>query len=575
MISMPETTTHADLNPSIDAYHFYEREWEGYEQLIGAFEHGVPDQFNLATYLCDRWVDTDPDRVAVHTLDTDGTETRHTYGELRRGANRLAGYLADAGIDTGDRIAVSGAQKVECLLAHLAAWKLGAISVPLSLLFGPDGLEYRLANSGASAFIVDEAALPALREIESDLDELEATLVVGDGSTQEDEIAFHDAIADHSADVETTTTDANDPAVIMYTSGTTGPPKGVVHAHRSLLGALPGQVLTRYNMDVRADDVLYTPGEWSWGGPLFDVIMSGLYLGVPIVGDADPEFDPGGMLELVDRFGVSIVGGPATVWRALMQVPEANERYDLGSLRVVFNGGEALGGSIVDWFHETIGDVAVHEVYGQTETAVTGAGDCEALGIDHHDGYMGKPVPGQEIEVLDADDAEPVGSGEVGELAVRYDGNPACFLEFWDAPEKTARRIDDGWLRTEDLGSKSDDGYLSFHSRKDDVINSAGYRIGPAEIEECLAAHDAVVDVGVIGVPDEMRGEIPKAFVVLAEGYEPSDDLREELQTHVKSRLAKYEYPRELEVVSELPKTTTGKVRRHDLRVREGLVEAE
>lgn len=276
-----------------------------------------------------------------------------------------------------------------------------------------------------------------------------------------------------------------------------------------------------------------------------------------------------------DRFGVSIVGGPATIWRALMQVPEPGERYDLSSLRVVFNGGEALGESIVDWFQETMGDVAVHEVYGQTETAVTGAGDCEALGVDHRDGYMGKPVPGQEIEVLNGDDTEPVGPDEVGELAVRYDGNPACFLEFWNAPEKTARRIDHGWLRTEDLGLKSDDGYLSFHSRKDDVINSSGYRIAPAEIEECLAGHDAVADAGVIGIPDEMRNEVPKAFVVLAEGKEPSDDLMRELQAHIKSRLAQYEYPRELEFVSELPKTTTGKVRRHDLRVREGLAEAE
>ncbi len=572
---MPKTTTHTKLDPRIDTYHFYERKWEAYEQLLDAFEHDVPDQFNLATYLCDRWADADPERVAVHALDADGTETRHTYGELRRDANRLAGYLADAGINTGDRIAVSGAQKVECLLAHLAAWKLGAISVPLSLLFGPDGLTYRLSNSGASAFIVDEAALPALRDVEPGLDDLQTKLVVGDGSIEGDEIAFHDAIAAHSADLETPTTDADDPAVIMYTSGTTGPPKGVVHAHRSLLGALPGQVLTRYNMAVRTNDVLYTPGEWSWGGPLFDVIMSGLYLGVPIVGDADPEFDPEGMLELIDRFDVSIVGGPATVWRALMQVPEASERYDLGSLRVVFNGGEALGKSIVDWFHETIGDVAVHEVYGQTETAAAGAGDCEALDVHHRDGYMGKPVPGQDIEVLDVDDADPVGPEEVGELAVRYDGNPACFLKFWNAPEKTARRIDDGWLRTEDLGSRSDDGYLSFHSRKDDVINSSGYRIGPAEVEECLAAHDAVADAGVIGIPDEMRGEIPKACVVLAEGNEPSDDLSEELQAHVKSRLAKHEYPRELEFVSELPKTTTGKVRRHDLRVREGLAEAE
>jgi len=572
---MSETTTHAALDPHIDAYHFYERDWEGYDQLIDAFEHDIPDRFNLATYLCDRWAAADPNRVAIRTLEADGTETRHTYGGLRQDANRLAAYLADAGVEAGDRIAVSGAQKVECLLAHLAAWKLGAISVPLSLLFGPDGLEYRLADSGARAFVVDGVALPALREVEPGLDELETKLMVGDGSSEGDEVAFHDAITDYSVEFETVTSDAVDPAVVLYTSGTTGPPKGTIHAHRSLLGALPGQVVTRYNMAVRDDDVLYTPGEWSWGGPLFDAVMSGLYLGVPIVGDADPQFDPEGMLELIDRFGVSIVGGPATVWRALMQVPAAGERYDLGSLRVVFNGGEALGGSIVDWFHGTIGDVAVHEVYGQTETAVTGAGDCEALGIDHRDGSMGKPVPGQEIEVLDVDDADPVGPEVVGEIAVRYDGNPACFLEFWNAPEKTTRRIDDGWLRTEDLGSKSDDGFLSFHSRKDDVISSSGYRIGPAEIEESLAGHDAVADAGVIGVPDDRRGEVAKAYVVLAKGYEPTDDLAEDLQAHVKSRLAKYEYPRELEFVSELPKTTTGKLRRHDLRAHEGLTDTE
>ena len=574
-MTMAETTTRADLDPRIDTYHFYEREWEGYEQLIDAFEHDVPDQFNLVTYLCDRWAEADPNRVAVHALGADGTETRYTYGDLRRDANRLANHLVDAGIDAGDRIAVHGGQKVEYLLAHLAAWKVGAISVPLSLLFGPDGLEYRLADSGASAFVVDEAALPTLRAVEPDLDELETKVVVGDGSTEGNEAAFHDAIADRSTDVETATTDADDPAVVMYTSGTTGPPKGVVHAHRSVLGVLPGQILTRYNMDVRAGDTLYTPGEWSWSGPLFDVIMSGLYLGVPIVGNADPGFDPEGTLALIDRFDVSIVGAPATVWRALMQVPEASERYDLGSLRVVFNGGEALGGSIVGWFHETIGGVAVHEVYGQTETAAAGAGDCEALGIDHRDGYMGKPVPGLEIDVLDVDDTDPLGTGEVGELAVRYDSNPSCFLEFWNAPEKTARRLDDGWLRTEDLGSKTDDGYVSFHSRKDDVINSSGYRIGPAEIEECLAGHDAVADAGVIGVPDEMRGEVPKAFVVLAEGNEATDELSEVLRGHVESRLAKYERPRELEFVSELPTTTTGKVRRYDLRVRERPTETE
>jgi acetyl-CoA synthetase len=258
----------------------------------------------------------------------------------------------------------------------------------------------------------------------------------------------------------------------------------------------------------------------------------------------------------------------------MMQVEEPAARYDLSSLRVAMQGGEALGQSIVEWFHRTVGDVTVHEGYGQSEASAF-VGDCEALGVEHEPGYMGKPGLGHEVRVLDPEEPEPVGRGEVGELALRYEGNPLCFKGFWNEPDTVGQRIRDGWLRTEDVVSMNEDGYVSFHSRKDDVIISSGYRIGPDEIEEHLAAHEAVANAGVIGVPDETRGEIPKAFVVLAEGYEPTEELRTELQTYVKARLAKYEYPRALEFVDELPRTTTGKVRRRDLRKREGLVEAD
>ena len=573
---MSETTINTDLDPYIDTYHFYEQEWEGYDQLHDVFEHDIPDYFNLATYLCDRWADTNRDRVAVHALDAEDTESQYTFGELQRDSTLLAGYLADAGIDAGDRIAISGAQKVECLLAHIAAWKLGAISVPLSLLFGPDGLEYRLADSGANAFVVDEAALPTLRDVTDDLDDLRTTLVVGDSSTQDEEVAFGEALEEGSSEstkVNTARTDADDPALIMYTSGTTGSPKGVVHAHRSLLGILPLHVTTLRNMDPRDDDVLYTPGEWSWIGPLYGYVLSSLYYGTAIVGDAEPGFDPERTLEIVDRFNVTSIAAPTTAYRVIMQIPRAGDQFDLSSLRVVFEGGESLGQTVVDWFDETIEDVVVHEGYGQTEAGVF-VGDADALGVSHQSGQMGKPAPGCEVAVIDPDTDNRVDRGEIGELALST-RNPGCFLEFWRKPELTSKKVHNGWLLTEDLGTVTSDGYLSFHSRKDDVINSAGYRIGPAEIEECLAGHDAVADAGVIGVPDEMRGEIPKAFVVLAEETEPTADLSEALQEHVKSRLAEYEYPRDLEFVSDLPKTTTGKVRRHDLRVREGLLEAE
>lgn len=566
----PETA----IEPMLDTYRFFERDWEDYEALRETFEWEVPDQFNIATYTCDRWAEANPERVAMIAVDADSTDTEHTFGQLRRTANRLANYLASQGIERGDRVAVSGAQKVECLVAHLATWKLGAISVPLSLLFGPDGLEYRLEDSGAAAFVADETSLPALREIRANCGALDTVLTVGDSSAEGSEVPFWNVLEDQPPAFDPVWTEAEEPAIIMYTSGTTGPPKGVVHAHRSLLGILPLHVTTLRNMELREDDTLYTPGEWSWVGPLYGFVLAGLYYGTPIVGDADPQFDPERTLELVERFEVTSIAAPTTVYRVLMQVPEVGERFDLSSLRVAFEGGEALGQTVVEWFDELIEDVAIHEGYGQTEAGVF-VGDCAALGVDHQPGFMGKPAPGIEVRVIEPDTSQPVDRGEVGELALAYEDNPGCFVEYWNKPEKTARKLQDGWLLTEDLGSYDLDGYVSFHSRADDVIISAGYRIGPAEIEESLATHEAVANAGVIGVPDETRGEIPKAFVVLGEGHEQSDDLAEALQTHVKDRLAKHEYPRELEFVEELPKTTTGKVRRRDLRKREGLIEAD
>jgi len=265
------------------------------------------------------------------------------------------------------------------------------------------------------------------------------------------------------------------------------------------------------------------------------------------------------------------MGGPPTAYRVLFNHP-AVEDHDLSSVRAIALGGEAAGDSLIERSKEVIPDAAVHEVYGQSEAPIF-VGDCEALGVTHRSGKMGKPAPGHEVRVVDPDTYEPVGVGEAGELALRREGNPICFTEYWNNPEKTNEKIHDGWQLGEDLGSMDDDGYLKFHGRKDDIILSSGYKVGPAEVEDALAGHDAVVNAGVIGVPDDTRGELVKAFVELGEGHEPSDGLKKELQGFVKDRLAKYEYPRELSFIDELPKTTTGKVRRRDLREREGLVE--
>lgn len=549
----------------LDAYHFYEDDWGSYEQLREAFEWEVPDRFNMATYLCDRWAD-DKSRVALFAEDASGTEVTYTFWQMRNVTNRLANYLRAQGVEAGDRVGVNAPQRPETVFAHLAAWKLGAMSVPLSTLFGPDAVEYRLDDCDAVAAVVDESNIENFREARASLSDLETTLTVGDVTPDEaaGEAAFWNAIDDHSREFDTVETAAEDDAILIYTSGTTGDPKGVRHAHRLVLGHLPLFVTTFGNMDLQDGDVFWTPAEWAWIASLFDVVMPALYYGKPVVAYNGGQFDPASAFRLIERYGVSNFFAPPTALRMMMQVDDT-DRFDVGTLRTIASGGESLGQSIVDWAQDTFGDTAVHEGYGQTEANML-VGDCTAL-TEFREGYIGRAGPGHEVTIVDPETAEPtVETGETGEIAVRYEDNPVCFVEYWNKPGKTSGKVRNGWLLTEDLGRMDEDGYVAFVGRKDDVIISAGYRIGPEEVEDSVAGHEAVADAAVIGVPDDERGEVPKAFVVLTADAEPSDDLRESIRQHVRDRLAKYEYPREIETVDELPKTATGKVRRASLR---------
>ena len=556
--------------PRLDAYHFYEEDFESYDHLHNAFEWEVPPEFNMARYLCDRWADEEG-RVALYAENAAGDERTYTYAEMRDVTNRLANYLEDRGVERGDRVGVNAPQKPETVFVHVAAWKLGAVSVPLSTLFGPDALSYRLEDSDAVACVVDESNVENLREVREDLHGLETVLTV-DADAEADETDFWGAIEGVSNEFETVETDAEDDAIIIYTSGTTGEPKGVRHAHRVLLGHLPLFLTTFCNVEMNETDVYWTPSEWAWVASLFDTVFPGLYYGKPVLAYAGGPFDAEKALELVEKYEVTNFFAPPTALRMMMQVDA--EGYEVETMRAIASGGESLGQSIVDWAEAVFAGAAVHEGYGQTEANLI-VGDCTAL-TEFREGKMGRAAPGMDIEIVDPETAEAtVETGEVGEIAVRYAGNPVCFKEYWKKPERTERKVQNGWLLTEDLGSMDAEGYITFKSRKDDVIISAGYRIGPEEIEESLAGHAAVADSAVIGVPDEERGEIPKAFVVLAAGHEPSADRREALQTHVKERLAAYEYPREVEFVEELPKTETGKVRRASLRDREGIADGE
>ena len=552
----------------LDAYHFYEQDWNDYDHLHDEFEWAVPEEFNMASYLCDRWADDDG-RVALYAEDEAGEERSYTFGEMRAVTNRLANYLAERGVERGDRVGVNAPQKPETVFAHIAAWKLGAVSVPLSTLFGPDALSYRLDDSDAGACVVDESNVENLREVGDDLDSLGTVLTV-DAAPEAGETDFWDAIDGVSNRLETASTEAEEDAIIIYTSGTTGEPKGVRHGHRVLLGHLPLFLTTFCNVEMNEEDVFWTPSEWAWVASLFDVLFPGLYYGKPVLAYTGGPFDAEKAFELIEKYEVTNYFAPPTALRMMMQVESSG--YDVDDMRTIASGGESLGQSIVDWAEEAFAGAAVHEGYGQTEANLL-VGDCTAL-TEFREGKMGRAAPGMEIEIVDTETVEAtVETGDIGEIAVRYQGNPVCFKEYWKKPDRTERKVQNGWLLTEDLGSMDTDGYVTFKSRKDDVIISAGYRIGPEEIEESLAGHEVVADSAVIGVPDEERGEIPKAFIVLADGHKASDALREEVKTHVKERLAAYEYPREVEFVDELPKTETGKVRRASLRDQESIEE--
>jgi acetyl-CoA synthetase len=455
------------------------------------------------------------------------------------------------------------------IIGHLAAWKLGAVSVPLSTLFGPEAMEYRMQDCDVSVCLAGPATLDIIRDIRSGLPNLETLVIVDDESTDE-EVAYDRIQSEYASEFETVRTDPEDDACIIYTSGTTGDPKGVLHAHRFLLGLLPMVCRTFMKHNSTEGEVLWGPSDWAWIGSL-GMVLPAMFYGVSLVANKGGAFDPERAFELIDRYDITTFGGPPTALRMMMNVEDVSERFEVSSVHTVGSGGEAMDESTIEWVDETFDGARVQDTYGQTESGLN-VGDYDPLVPDRRD-KLGVAVPGFEVAVLDEKTREPVEPGEVGELAVQYEGNPACFKEYWNKPEMTDGKVQDGWLLMEDLGTVDEDGYFSFETRADDVIISSGYKISPVEIEETLGQHDAVLASGVVGVPHDERGEIPRAYVSLHDDFAPSDELRTELQQYVKDTLAKYEYPRELEFVDELPKTATGKISRHELRVEAGVRE--
>ncbi len=503
--------------------------------MRAAFRWEVPEQFNIARGCCDDWAEAEPDRPAI--IDLSAGRRVWSYGELREASDRLAGVLSRAGVARGDRVAILLPQRAETMVAHLAAMKLGAVSLPLFRLFGPEALDYRLRDAGAVAIVTDAEGLDRIAPL--DLPALAARIDADAWDLSGPPVACAD-------------TAAEDPAMMIYTSGTTGAPKGVLHAHRFLWGHLPAVETALEGFPV-AGDVGWTPADWAWIGGLMDLAVPCLWFGVPLVAHRFAKFEAEAAWRLMAEEGVTAAFLPPTALRMLRRTaPPPGLR-----LRAVMSGGEALGADLIAWGREALG-APINEIYGQTECNLVMAACAGTQGAAP--GTLGRAVPGVEVALMDAGGA-PVEAGGTGEICTR--GSPAAFLRYWGKPEATAAKWRDGWLRTGDLGRLGTDGTITYVARDDDVINSAGYRIGPAEIETCLGAHPAVTMCAVVGLPDPDRGEAVTAFVV---ADAPGEALAGELIDWVRARLSPHMAPRAVRFVDALPMTATGKVRRRDLR---------
>ena len=533
---------------------------ETLEAVAAQFAWDIPADYNIARWTCDAWAQSEPDRVALRQW-RDGQETLDTsYGELAELSNRLANALAGLGCGPGERVGIILPQSVATVVSHLAIYKSALIAVPLARLFAAEAIEYRLATAGVCTVITNGDGLEKIRAIRHRLPALKHVIVT-DGAPADDAIDWRKALEDASPHWSAPATGPDTPALIIFTSGTTGPPKGALHGHRVVPGHLPG--VQYYNDGMpRPGDMAWTPADWAWAGGLLNVLLPCLQLGVPVVHGGLERFDPEMAFRLMAQTGVANAFIPPTALRLMKSVERPAERYDL-RLRSVGSGGESLGREAYEWAKAELG-VTINEFYGQTECNLV-LSSSATLGVSRA-GAIGKPVPGHTVAAL-----RPDGSicecGERGEVAI-LSPDPVMFLGYWRDEEATRQKFSGDWLLTGDQCVVDEDGYFHFVGRDDDIINSAGYRVGPGEIEDCLASHPAVLLSAAVGKPDALRTETVKAYVVLAKGFVASEALANDIKQHVKARLAANIYPREIEFVEEIPLTTTGKVIRRVFRQR-------
>ena len=532
-----------------------------YEELYRSFRWDVPQRYNIARACCGQWAG-DASRPALYWEDESGAVATHSFRDIQLAANRLSNGLTALGVKRGDRVAIILPQRPETAIAYMAVFQMGAIALPLSHLFGPDALEYRINHAEATVAIVEPATIANLWAIKDRLGTLKHVIGVG-GANESGVHGWEFLLSKAKSTFEIQDTAADDPALIIYTSGTTGAPKGALEAHRLLIGNLSGFVHS-HDFFPQPGDVFWSPADWAWAGGLFDALLPTWAFGLPILGYRG-RFDAERAYYLLEKYGIRNAFLFPTALKLMMKaVPEPRKKHRL-NLRSIMSAGEAVGVTVIEWAKEQLG-VTINEMFGQTEINYV-VGNCQAA-WPVKPGSIGRPYPGHKVSVIN-ERGEEVPRGELGEIAVKKDHDPVFFLEYWKNPKATREKFIGDWGCTGDQGKMDHDGYLWYQGRSDDVIKSAGYRIGPAEIESCLVKHPAVANAAVIGKPDATRGAIVKAFIVLQPGEAPSERLIEEIQNHVRGRLAPYEYPREIEFIDALPMTTTGKVQRKELRKRE------
>jgi acetyl-CoA synthetase len=549
-----------------------------YASLHGEFAWAVPEQFNIAQHCLRRWARDTPDAVAI--LDDAGTApaTPFTYGALQADANRLSNALGSLGVTRGDRVAVAMPQRPHTAVALMALFQMGAIAVPLSTLFGAEALQSRLNDSGAKLAIVDEGSADVVASLREACPALARVMGVA-GADSRGDVSWSGSLAVARAEFEPTDTRADDPALLIYTSGTTGPAKGAVIPHRALIGNLSGFVASQNWF--QGTGPFWSPADWAWTGGLWDALLPTLYFGRTIVASR-ARFDAHHARKLMERHQVTHTFLFPTALKAMMRVaPEPRTSHPRLALQSIMSAGEAVGEGVFAYCRDKLG-IVVNEMFGQTEMNYV-VGNCGeyrtrsgrlAAGWTSRAGSMGRPYPGHRIAVID-DDGNVCATGVAGDIAVHArdahgQRDPIFFLGYWNNERATQAKFTgapfESWCRTGDRATMDADGYLWYQGRSDDQFKSSGYRIGPTEIEDCLARHPAVAQVAVVPKPDSERGAVVKAFIIPAVGIVPGAALVEELQQLVRSRLAPYETPKDIEFVDTLPMTATGKLQRNVLR---------